>query len=54
MELNNEEITATLHISCGLEKAQPSFTLRNDHGKELSALLNKRERQQRYREQNID
>ena len=55
IEFNNEEIiTATSQISSGLEKAQPSSTQRNDQVKEMNALLNKGERQQRYREQNRD
>ena len=53
--MNNEEIiTGTSQISSGLEKAQPSSTQRNEQGKDMNALLNKREHQQRCREQNRD
>ncbi|CAK1554416.1 unnamed protein product [Leptosia nina] len=53
IELNNEEII-TAQSSSGSEKIQPSSIQRNDQGTELNALQKKRERQQRYREQNRD
>ncbi|XP_072933019.1 ribonuclease H2 subunit A-like, partial [Epargyreus clarus] len=53
IELNNEEII-TAQSSSGSEKIQPSSIQRNDQGNELNALQKKRERQQRYREQNRD
>ncbi|XP_044592974.1 uncharacterized protein LOC123270885 [Cotesia glomerata] len=53
IELNNEEIIAAQSSSAS-EKIQPSFIQRNDQGNELNALQKKRERQQRYREQNRD
>ncbi|RVE43146.1 hypothetical protein evm_012225 [Chilo suppressalis] len=52
-ELNNKEII-TAQSSFGLEEPQPSSIKRNEQVNELNAFQKKRERQQRYREQNRD
>lgn len=53
IKLNNEEII-TAQSSSASEKIQLSSIQRNDQGNELNALQEKRDRQQRYREQNRD
>ncbi|XP_047519216.1 zinc finger protein 583-like isoform X8 [Pieris napi] len=53
IELNNDEII-TAQSSSGSEKIQPSSIQRNDQSNELNALQKRRQRQQRYREQNRD